>query len=146
MKRKRSILLISTFILVTTLFISCENANREDLSDFRAKFDAYVDVQTEALYNYVYGYCSKEEFLVQQEKNTEFLYTIKDFCPEEFKNLLNEYLDCLNEFKLNDNKESYEKFKASLDNLYNEITTVSNENNLNYDNILKENYINEMKR
>lgn len=146
MKMKRSILLISTFILVTTLFISCENANREDLSDFRAKFDAYLDVQTETLYNYVYGNCSKSEFLTQQEKNIEFLYSIQDFCPDEFKKLFSEYLECLDDFKLNDDSESYDKFKTSLDNLYNEITTVSNDNNLNYDNILKEKYINEMKR
>ena len=146
MKRKRSALLIIAFILVTTLFISCENANREDLSDFRAKFDAYVDVQTEALYNYVYGYCSKVEFLTQQEKNIEFLYSIQEFCPDEFKSLLSEYLECLKDFKVNNNDESYGRFKISLDNLYNEITTVSNENNLNYDNILKEKYINEMKR
>ena len=137
MKRKRSALLIIAFILVTTLFISCENANREDLSDFRAKFDAYVDVQTEALYNYVYGYCSKEEFLTQQEKSIEFLYSIQEFCPDEFKSLLSEYLECLKDFKVNNNDESYGRFKISLDNLYNEITTVSNENNLNYDNILK---------
>ena len=146
MKRKRSALLIIAFILVTTLFISCENANREDLSDFRAKLAAYVDVQTEALYNYVYGYCSKEEFLTQQEKNIEFLYSIQEFCPDEFKSLLSEYLECLKEFKANNNNESYDRFKISLDNLYNEITAVSNENNLNYDNILKEKYINEMKR
>ena len=60
--------------------------------------------------------------------------------------MLSEYLECLKEFKANNNNESYDRFKISLDNLYNEITAVSNENNLNYDNILKEKYINEMKR
>lgn len=145
MERKRSVLLIIAFILVTILFISCENVAREDLSDFRTRFDAYIEVQTETLRNYVYDNCSKDKFLSQQEKNIEFLCSIEKFCPDEFKELLNEYINSLNAFKIDSDKESYYKFKVSLDNLYNEIITISNEDSLNY-NILKEKYINEIKK
>lgn len=143
---KRVGLLIISCILMISLFISCDSITKEESSEFRAMLDAYVEVQTETLNNYIYGNCTKEEFLTQQSKNIEFLNNANEFCPEEFKEAFNRYVESINNFKTNNDQETYDEFKKSLDDLYEQIISAFDKNNLIYDNALIEKYINEMKR
>lgn len=146
MNRKvRGILFVLT-IVMTTLFIGCAEGNAEDLKDFRARIDAYVDVQNITLNDFINNKISEEEFNNNQNKNLKFLEESKNQCPNELLGLYNNYIDSVKSFKVNESKESFDTFKISLDALYMQVTELFNENNLTYDKFLVSKYIGEINR